>query len=94
MSKTDLKIRPIYHYLRNRIEAHICISYTAYAVYKELERLLNKDHVQISVKRAAELTQTMYQLHVIMPESKRKKNILLNMDQEQRRLIKLIAENL
>src|SRR3989339_633682 len=29
MSKTDLRIRPIYHRLRNRIEAHICISFTA-----------------------------------------------------------------
>ncbi len=37
MSKTDLRIRPIYHRLRNRIEAHICISFTAYCVYKELE---------------------------------------------------------
>ncbi|MCP4457653.1 MAG: hypothetical protein GY816_06455 [Cytophagales bacterium] len=26
MSKTDLKIRPIYHRTRDRIEAHICIS--------------------------------------------------------------------
>jgi transposase len=25
MSKTDLRIRPIYHRLRNRIEAHVCI---------------------------------------------------------------------
>jgi len=94
MSKTDLKIRPIYHYLRNRIEAHICISFTAYAIYKELERLLNKDHVQFSVKRATELTQTMYQLQVIMPESKTKKNILLKMDEQQQLLTKLIAENL
>lgn len=29
MSKTDLRIRPIYHRLRSRIEAHICISFTA-----------------------------------------------------------------
>ena len=46
------------------------------------------------IKRAAELTQTMYQLQVIMPESKTKKNILLNMDKEQQLLTKLIAENL
>ena len=35
MSKTDLKIRPVYHRLRDRIEAHICISFTAYCIYKE-----------------------------------------------------------
>jgi len=38
MSKTDLRIRPIYHHLRARIEAHICISFTAYKIYKEFER--------------------------------------------------------
>lgn len=32
ISKTDLRIRPIYHRLRNRIEAHICISFVAYKV--------------------------------------------------------------
>ena len=40
MSKTDLRIRPIYHHLQRRIEAHICISFTAYSIYKELERIL------------------------------------------------------
>jgi transposase len=40
MSKTDLRIRPIYHRLRSRIEAHICISFTAYCILKELERVL------------------------------------------------------
>src|SRR5690606_34672147 len=40
VSKTDLKVRPIYHRLQKRIEAHICISFVAYKVYKELERQL------------------------------------------------------
>lgn len=93
MSKTDLRIRPIYHHLRARIEAHICISFTAYAIYKELERLLYKAKAQFSVKRAAELTQTMYQLGVVLPESKKRKNILLNMDDEQKLLTKIITEN-
>ena len=32
ISKTDLRIRPIYHRLKNRIEAHICICFVAYAI--------------------------------------------------------------
>ena len=43
MSKTDLRIRPIFHRLRHRIEAHICIAFTAYTVYKELERVLKEE---------------------------------------------------
>lgn len=93
MSKTDLKIRPIYHRIKKRIEAHICISFAAYAIYKELERLLYKEKAGLSIKKAAELTHTMYQLGVILPESKNQKKILLNMDDEQKLLIQIIAKN-
>lgn len=37
ISKTDLKIRPIYHRLDTRIKAHILISFVSYAIYKEFE---------------------------------------------------------
>jgi len=92
MSKTDLMIRPIYHSLKKRIEAHICISFTACSIYKELERVLNKAKCPFSVKRAAELTHTIYQLEAILPESRKKKTILLEMDEEQKLLTKIIAE--
>ncbi len=52
MSKTDLRIRPIYHRLKHRIEAHVCISFTAYCIYKELERVLHKDKSSISLKKS------------------------------------------
>ncbi|MBA7543762.1 hypothetical protein ES705_36102 [subsurface metagenome] len=32
ISKTDLRIRPVYHRLRDRIETYICISFVAYAL--------------------------------------------------------------
>ncbi|MCB1198916.1 MAG: IS1634 family transposase, partial [Deltaproteobacteria bacterium] len=38
ISKTDLRVRPIYHYRKKRIEAHLCIAFVAYTIYKELER--------------------------------------------------------
>ena len=40
ISKSDLRIRPIYHHLKRRIESHICISFAACKIYKELERQL------------------------------------------------------
>ncbi len=70
MSKTDLRVRPIFHRLRKRIEAHICISFTAYTIYKELERVLYKSKSTISLKQAADLTHNMYELIVTLPESK------------------------
>src|SRR5277367_6106181 len=62
ISKTDLRIRPIHHYRKRRIEAHICIAFVAYTIYKELERLLIDHKAGFSPKRAAELTHTMYEI--------------------------------
>lgn len=84
ISKTDLRIRPIYHYRKRRIESHLSIAFAAYAIYKEMEWLLKKKKVNMSAQRAAELTQTMYQLHYTLPESKVSKTFILNMDPEQK----------
>ena len=46
ISKTDLKIRPIYHRLENRIKAHILISFVSYAIYKEFERRLKINNIE------------------------------------------------
>lgn len=93
MSKTDLRIRPIYHRLKHRIEAHICISFTAYSIYKELERILYKEKSTLSVRKAAELTHNMYQLTFMLPESKHTKSILLKMDDQQAELFRIIKKN-
>mgnify|MGYP003614620877 FL=1 len=93
MSKTDLKIRPIYHRLKHRIEAHICISFTAYCIYKELERILYKEKSSISLKKAAELTHRMYQITYILPESKHTQSKLLKMDEQQALLYQIIQKN-
>ena len=65
--ENDLRIRPIYHRLKHRIEAHICISFTAYCIYKELERTLIREKSNLSLKTAAELTQNMYHDYLHAP---------------------------
>ena len=42
ISKTDLKVRSIYHRLKDRIEAHLSVAFAANTVYKKLERLLEQ----------------------------------------------------
>ena len=93
MSKTDLRIRPIYHRLKHRIEAHICISFTAYCIYKELERVLHKEKSILSLKKSAELTHNMYQITYTLPESKHTKSKLLKMDDQQAELFQIIHKN-
>jgi len=62
ISKTDLKIRPIYHRLQRRIETHICISFVAYKIYKELERQLKVKQSDFSPEKAIEIAKTIYQV--------------------------------
>jgi transposase len=93
MSKTDLRIRPIYHRLRDRIEAHICIAFTAYCVYKELERVLYQAKSRLSLKKAAEITHNMYQITYTLPASKLTQIHLLKMDEEQQELYDIIQKN-
>ena len=93
MSKTDLRIRPIYHRLKHRIEAHICISFTAYCIYKEVERILCIENSSLSVKKATELTHNMYQITYTLPDSNHTKSRLLKMDDQQAELYQIIQKN-
>ena len=89
ISKTDLRIRPVYHYRKKRIEAHICVAFVAYTIYKEMERLLEKNNAGFSPKRAAELTHNMYQLEYTLPHSRKNRKTSLKMDSEQDLLYKV-----
>ena len=60
ISKTDLQIRPVYHRIPRRIEAHICIAFCAYKVYKELK----EKQAPWSVEQAIDITKTIYQVEI------------------------------
>jgi hypothetical protein len=73
-----------------RIEAHICIAFTAYCVYKELKTALYRSKSTLSLKTAAEITHNIYQLTYQLPESKHTKHQLLKMDEQQTEIIQII----
>jgi transposase len=77
ISKTDLRIRPVYHRLKRRIEAHISICFAAYAIYKELERLIKKNKIILSPEKAIENIKEIRQLKYTLPKSKEFKVKLL-----------------
>jgi len=66
ISKTDLKIRPIYHRLETRIKAHILISFVAYAIYKEFDSLLKKNNIKLnfSQKLLKDIIKHMFALNI------------------------------
>ena len=57
--KGQLETRPIFHFTERRIEAHICICFMAYKVYKELERLLKSLSIDLSVDKAMDIAKTI-----------------------------------
>ena len=64
ISKSELNIRPIYHRKRKRIEAHICISFVALKIRKELERQLKIKKSNISAEKCIEIAKTIYKIKV------------------------------
>ncbi len=89
ISKTDLRIRPIYHRLKRRIEAHISICFTAYTIYKELERSLRKNKISISPEKAIENIKEIRQLKYSLPISKQFKSKLLKPNHIQSQLLNM-----
>jgi transposase len=84
ISKHDLKIRPIYHRLQKRIEAHITINFVAYKVYKELERQLKEKKADISPEKAIDIAKSIYSVKINVPSTNeiKIKTLLFNEEQE------------
>ena len=64
ISKHDLKIRPIFHRVQRRTEAHICLSFAAYKFYKELERQLKEKKMDISPEKAIQIAKSIYLIKI------------------------------
>ena len=89
ISKTDLRIRPIFHYLRKRIESHICISFAACVIYKELDRQLKNKKSHLSPEKVIDILKTIYAITITTPYSKTRYTRLLIKNKEQAELLRL-----
>jgi transposase len=87
ISKTDLKVRPIFHRLKRRIEAHISIAFCAYKVYKEVERQLVVGKFGKSVEQVIDTLNSIYELTMITPYSKTKVQKILAKSPEQQKVL-------
>ena len=59
VSKGNLEMRPIFHFTERRIEAHICICFIAYKVYKELERIIRQKQIPMSIGKILDIAKTI-----------------------------------
>lgn len=84
IAKSKIEIRPMFHFTRRRIEAHVCICFVALKVYKELERLLKLSSINMSVDKVLALAQTIVTIQMTLPNSKQVVNKTMLMKRHRR----------
>ena len=67
IAKSKLEVRPIFHFTRKRIEAHICICFVALKVYKELDRILKLNGIKLSIDKVLRMAKTVTTIQVRLP---------------------------
>lgn len=69
VGKGTLDMRPMFHFTERRIEAHVCICFVAYKVYKELERIIAMAGIKLSVDKVLDIAKTITTIRVNMPQN-------------------------
>jgi len=84
----------------NRIEAHVCICFTAYTILLELERTLKKTEDKknkipdITIYRAKFLAESLYEIEYVNPYNGKNMSVMLrtDYDEEVTRLLNAIGK--
>jgi transposase len=71
IAKSKIEIRPMFHFTRRRIEAHLCICFVALKIYKELERLLKRANIGMSVDKVLNMAKTVTTITIKMPDGQK-----------------------
>jgi transposase len=69
ITKGTLELRPMFHFTPKRIEAHVCICFVAYKIYKEFERILRIKGIDMSVDKVLDIAKTITTLKIRLPLS-------------------------
>lgn len=89
ITKGTLEARPIFHFTERRIEAHICICFVAYKLYKELERILRILRIELSVDKVLDIAKTISTVTIKTESGSEIKKTIITRD-EQRLLLDLL----
>ena len=83
IGKGTLEMRPMFHFTEKRIEAHICICFVAYKVYKELERVLKRLDIGMSVDKLLSISKTVTTLRIKLPNGEMYEETLYTTSQQE-----------
>ena len=67
IAKSKIEVRPMFHFTKKRIEAHICICFVALKVYKELDRILKLNNIDMSIDKVLRMARTVTTLQIKLP---------------------------
>jgi transposase len=93
ITKGTLEMRPMFHFTPKRIEAHVCICFVAYKVYKELERVLKISHINMSVDKVLAIAKTITTIKIKLPKSSNTMTRTLLLTQRHKSIAQLFDEN-
>ena len=92
ISKSTLDIRPIFHFTRKRIEAHICLCFKPLKVYKELERRLAMAGISQSVDKVIGIAKTITTVSVRVKGSGKTLSKTMLLTPEQKSIAHLLED--
>jgi transposase len=93
ITKGTLEMRPVFHFTPKRIEAHVCICFVAYKVYKELERILKISRINMSVDKVLDIAKTITTIKINLPVSGNKMTKTMLLTQRHKSIAQLFDEN-
>lgn len=93
VTKGTLEMRPMFHFTPKRIEAHVCICFVAYKVYKELERILKINNISLSVEKVLDIAKTITTIKILLPKSSSTITKTMLLTQRHRSIAQLFEEN-
>lgn len=93
VTKGVIELRPMFHFTKNRIEAHVCICFVAYKVYKELERILKNNGIMMSVDKVLSIAKTITTIKVKLQESKETITKTMLLTDKQKSIAKLFKND-
>ncbi len=69
ITKGTIELRPMFHFTERRIQAHVCLCFVAFKVYKELDRILKTNKINLSVDKVLNIAKTITTVKLKLPKS-------------------------
>jgi transposase len=93
ITKGTLEMRPMFHFTPKRIEAHVCICFVAYKLYKELERIIKMNSINMSVDKVLDIAKTITTIKINLPISGSTMTKTMLLTQRHKSIAQLFDEN-